>query len=730
MNTTEESFLEKRLPFFGNRAMLVLCIVFFVLPFALRGARMAVESMKNDVADWLPGDYVETQHLSKFRDYFVGDQFVVITWPGCSEEDSNFQRLIQKLEEESVAGQELMDLSETEIRAHETGDRLGLHTTGNYHEEWGAHRERWLMGHNGQWYYITQRGELFEWDGKNNIFDAMKRGFARFFHGSIQATGRYQDKFGDPPSAENGYAPNPFYENPERLHARFFKRIVTGPDVFELLAGDEGILKTGDYTDSDEQTFNTKMEAHRRLEGWLFGPTPKPGFDWTWDSLIAQLSEAKREQLVGDEKRKQEFESFVTQIVADRYGGDIELLLKDTHNNQRELWFLLWKQLMLEPPARQTCILVYLNEPVLDELARAVGRPLMGKPRGRLLELASGECGIAPERLRIGGPPVDNVAIDEEGSITLLKLVSLSAVIGIGLAYLSFRSIKITMMLFFCGGVAAISSLALVHYAGSTLDAILMSMPSLIYVLGLSGAVHIVNYYKEACHEFGERGAAEKAIRMGWFPCTLAAFTTALGLISLYTSTLTPIYKFGKFSAIATMATVLFLITYLPAALHMWRPGYKKKTAEERGKESAIANLVAAFWRKVCDFVVARHAVVTTLGVVLLIVFGLGISRIETSVQLLKLFDKDAKILGDYAWIEENLGHLVPMEILLTVPPNLQKDEAYVADAAEESAGGEQADKRQNDGVLNPDENAPLIVEGDEPEAAELLAADYSLTFP
>ena len=185
--------------------------------------------------------------------------------------------------------------------------------------------------------------------------------------------------------------------------------------------------------------------------------------------------------------------------------------------------------------ARQTAILVTLNEPVLDDLAWVVGRPVLGKPRGRLLALASGECGIEPENLHIGGPPVDNVAIDEEGSITLFRLVSLSAVIGISLAYLSFRSIRVTLMLFFVGGVAAMASLSFVYFGGNTLDAILMTMPSLVYVLGISGAVHVVNYYRDACREDGIEGAAETAVRHGWFPCTLAAFTTALGTgISLH----------------------------------------------------------------------------------------------------------------------------------------------------------------------------------------------------
>ena len=210
------------------------------------------------------------------------------------------------------------------------------------------------------------------------------------------------------------------------------------------------------------------------------------------------------------------------------------------------------------------------------------------------------------------------------------------------------------------------------------MDAILMSMPSLVYVLALSSAVHIVNYYRDACYEDGPDLAVETAVKHSLFPCTLAAFTTALGLISLTTSNLTPIYKFGLFSAIATMATVVLLFTYLPSALTVWKPGYKKRDKEELGKESNLTAAVARIWERIGNWVVDHHAVVTVTSLILLIFFAVGATKIQTSVHLLKLFDKDAKILHDYAWMEENLGELVPAEIPIGVDLSAQK-EPYLA---------------------------------------------------
>jgi uncharacterized protein len=81
------------------------------------------------------------------------------------------------------------------------------------------------------------------------------------------------------------------------------------------------------------------------------------------------------------------------------------------------------------------------------------------------------------------------------------------------------------------------------------------------------GAIHIVNYYRDATLNGGQSGAPERAISHAVMPCTLAAVTTAIGLLSLCSSNILPIRKFGIFSAMGVMATLVLLYTFLPSAL-------------------------------------------------------------------------------------------------------------------------------------------------------------------
>jgi len=303
--------------------------------------------------------------------------------------------------------------------------------------------------------------------------------------------------------------------------------------------------------------------------------------------------------------------------------------------------------------------------------------------------LAVEECSIPAESLHMGGPPVDNVAIDIEGERTLVRLAGLSGVAGLVLSYLCFRSFKLMFFVFLVGGISAAMSLAIVRYVGiyevliaglgsphfGTVDAVLMSMPAVVYVLGLSGAIHIVNYYRDARDERGRTGAAEEALRHGWKPCALAALTTAVGLGSLYISDIMPIKKFGIFTAVGVITTLLLLFALLPLLLHRFPP--KIRDEETGGSvEGGLGGWYGRFealMHRAGGFIIRRNGFVAVVCLLVMATVGYGLTKTRTRVQLLKLFDPSAEIIADYAWLEEHLGPLVPMEVVLRIGPEHQR---------------------------------------------------------
>jgi predicted RND superfamily exporter protein len=715
-------------PFFARRSripglsngLLIMMIVCFLVPFALRGAKMVTQHMENNLQDWLPEEFEETKQLEWFGDLFLGEQFIIITWDGCSEEDPSYQLFVKKLKAEvmpaaggTVAGTQHASLANDPAARHkqlqeqkhqqqleaarQLGEKQQLYTSADWRlggsrerDNWAGQQEKWLKDLDGRWYYILPDGSLYRWASQDNLVDNLVVWIRHDLLKNFKLEGTLIETLGNAPDPP--FEHNEFYDNPQLVCARYFTSVRTGPDVLEMLAGEGGPLRPrGNVNLSEEQIIaKAYRDGTDRLTGTLFAPALPRGFNWTVAAVRAELDDDRRSALPADWETQ--LSEFVSQLVEEKYEGDRQQLVDAMSLPRARHWEALCEQLGIDMPPRQTCIAVTLNKFAGQDLQRVVGRGLLEDPPGRLVELAV-ECGLAPpvmpgltpwhgspepdgRELRMGGPPVDNGAIDEEGQVTLFRLVRFSLLLGVVLSFLAFRSLKVTFMVFFVGGTSAVVSLGIVWYTGGSADAILMSMPSLVYVLGLSGAVHIVNYYRDAVLEDGVEGAAERALSHGWWPCTLAAFTTSLGLISLYNSGLIPIKKFGLYSAIGVMASVILLFSYLPAALTSWPPAFSpKKKKKSGGADPSLKpnhSFLTRFWMRIGQGVTNHWGLAVTACLVVLVGTGIGLTKIKTSVQLLKLFDGNSKIIKDYEWMEDHRGKLVPMEVVVQVDEDFQ----------------------------------------------------------
>ena len=268
--------------------------------------------------------------------------------------------------------------------------------------------------------------------------------------------------------------------------------------------------------------------------------------------------------------------------------------------------------------------------------------------------------------VHLGGPPVDNVAIDIEGTKTLIKLAWLCLLVGVLIATAIFRSFRLTTIVLFMSLVCAGLCLAVVYFSGDTLDAILLSMPPLCYVLGMSGAVHIVNYYHDSIREpDGLIAAPDRALKHALKPCFFAELTTAIGLLSLLTSGVLPIRKFGWYSAIGVLLTLLVQFFTLPALLYYFPSKRFAQQHATHGHDDDHASRLVLFWSWFGKKIVYNYKATLVLCFGIMLVTGWGLSHLKTSVKLMKFFTPDTTIVKDYSWLEKQLGPLVPMEIVV-----------------------------------------------------------------
>jgi uncharacterized protein len=315
---------------------------------------------------------------------------------------------------------------------------------------------------------------------------------------------------------------------------------------------------------------------------------------------------------------------------------------------------------VIGPDGEQTCAVVTLADTPKRDLHATLDE---------LRDVARG-VGIDDADVHLGGPPVVNAAIDQSSTRSLIRQAGLAGLVGLIVAWMCFRTVRMTVIVFVVAMYSAVLSLAIVPLAGVPMNAILVTMVPLVYVAAMSGAIHLSNYYLDV-QRGGRPDPIVRALSHAALPLGLATGTTAVGLLSLLYSDLAPIRLFGVFSAIGVSVALLVQFTLLPALLSFWPAGGAAGTADSSPDKDRIddeheaAAPLSPRWQWFADSVIRRHAWVSAACLVLLVLGGIGLAKVETSIQIMRLFSPETPIIASYAWLEKNLGALVPMEIVL-----------------------------------------------------------------
>ena len=465
--------------FYERYSVWILAVLVFLLPMVVVGAIKAKGNNRNDVKGWLPLEYPETKTYRFFRENFQGEEFILVSWVGCTMDDPRLELLARKL-----------------LPPPEEASRI----------------DRTI----------------------------------------------------------------------------FFKTAQTGPRAVERMTEEPLNLDT--------------EEAVDRLTGALIGDIDSPSEQNRGETNAADLTEAEVDDL-------------------------------------------------------QTCLVLTLSDAARANLHGAIDT---------IKNVAVEECGIPEETLHMGGPPVDNVSIDRAGQTSVTLLFGLSLVVGFFVSWWSLKSKMLVGLVLASGVYSMFASLAIVWYSGYPVDAILLTMPSLVYVATTSGAIHLANYYRDQLAEKGVlKGAAGASVRHALLPLSLATGTTAVGLATLAVSVLVPIKMFGIFSAIGVVVSFIILITFMPACLELFPPKLRLGTGSDEDTNDSWRPIEESPWWGVGHWITRHNIAIATICLIAMAGIGYGMTRVESSVQLMRLFSPQARIRQDYRWLEKNLGPLVPMEILI-----------------------------------------------------------------
>ncbi|MFM7207390.1 MAG: efflux RND transporter permease subunit [Planctomycetaceae bacterium] len=304
------------------------------------------------------------------------------------------------------------------------------------------------------------------------------------------------------------------------------------------------------------------------------------------------------------------------------------------------------KGVIVGPDGGQTCVIFGFTRAGLVDRRRAVAW---------IRDLLQHTATPAVADLHLAGPVIDNVAVDEASARSMQVFGGPAAVVIFLLTWRSLKSLRYSALVFLlslaCVGLCFTSLVAW----GDKMNPVLIVMPLLVLTLGVSGGIHLVNYLVEAWQSGPADGAALRAVATGWLPCTLSAGTTALGLMSLVVSELEPIRVFGFHAAVGVLTTLAVLFLVVPGFFSRWP--IRRRLLQEPAVDGRSSRCAA--------FTIRRSAGIVGVSMLAMAAAIFGVPRIRASVAIDTLFTPDTPVIRGYRWLEEHIGPLAPVEVVL-----------------------------------------------------------------
>jgi hydrophobe/amphiphile efflux-3 (HAE3) family protein len=250
--------------------------------------------------------------------------------------------------------------------------------------------------------------------------------------------------------------------------------------------------------------------------------------------------------------------------------------------------------------------------------------------------------------------------------------------VAVGITFLvflvSFATARALFLPLLTISIGMVWTLGIMSLAGTPLSIIGVMIPPLIFALGSSYSIHILNqYYYEADPSSKDRSWIVPAICRITKTILLASLTTAFGFGSLLVASIQRIREFGVFTALAVLACALLTLFLFPAVLARLRsPLGSHRNRVTRG---ILASLMAKLGLRVKRM--RTPVLVFLLGIC--VAFGFSLRSVKYETDFTSYYRGRVEAVEDNRILMEKLGGFVYLNLTVTAPEN---ERNYFLDSA------------------------------------------------
>jgi predicted RND superfamily exporter protein len=300
-------------------------------------------------------------------------------------------------------------------------------------------------------------------------------------------------------------------------------------------------------------------------------------------------------------------------------------------------------------------------------------KQLINKVKKALDEMPVGPMDTKQKKrnYHLAGPSVVNVELDQMSKKDMDKFTPLMFALSIIVLGCLFRNFSGVIIPLLTVGVCIIWITGCFVLFGQTMNMIANMLLPLTFIIALSASIHLIShYYHESKLSIRKEDAICQALRQVGIPILMTTITTAIGFVSLATSSIPPVFITGLFMSGCALLTFIISMTFIPILLSFIpsftaayagnKASTRNDSARHQDGERGIGLLLLFLSR-----LMARHKALIlscVLGVGLF--FAWGISKLQIESDLMASFPAKSQIARDTAYIEKHLMGLLPVEIV------------------------------------------------------------------
>jgi len=230
--------------------------------------------------------------------------------------------------------------------------------------------------------------------------------------------------------------------------------------------------------------------------------------------------------------------------------------------------------------------------------------------------------------------------------------------------WFGFRSVHGVLVPIAVVGLSILWQVGLMTALGKPLGILTMLLPTILFVVGISDVVHILECYLDEIRSGVPR---IRAIAITYhevgLPTFLTAITSGIGFATLGTASIPPLQEFGLYTALGVLLAFLLAFTLLPALLILTDP-VKLLPITDKGSPWDV-HLPGLFRWTIAHrrSILLAFGAISVLGIV-------GASRIKVNNYLLEDLPNSDPLKQGFVWFEERFGGVRPFEMEVTVVDN------------------------------------------------------------